>query len=116
MRPWNPDIEKQIDIASQSGYSGFEPWIRDLLAYKQAGGKLSDLKTRLQDAGLEVVGAIGLFHVNDYPQSLLDQKSPTPIVSSQEMVWHRCIGSTVRMHRIGYQGYLSLELFRRKVR
>ena len=60
--PWNLGIAEQIDIASQSGYGGFEPWIRDLLAYKRAGGKLSDLKTRLQDGGLEVVGAIGFIN------------------------------------------------------
>ncbi|WP_149499075.1 sugar phosphate isomerase/epimerase family protein [Roseiconus lacunae] len=52
-------IEEQIRVASEAGYDGIEPWIRDLQAYVSAGGKLVDLKKRIDDAGLSVASAIG---------------------------------------------------------
>ncbi|MCU0716170.1 MAG: sugar phosphate isomerase/epimerase [Pirellula sp.] len=51
-------IEKQIDIAHSAGYDGIEIWIRDVDKYVQAGGKLSDLRKRIQDAGMQVESAI----------------------------------------------------------
>ena len=52
-------IEKVIDIASAAGYSGIEPWFREIGTYVNKGGKLSDLRKRLDDAGLSVESAIG---------------------------------------------------------
>ncbi len=52
-------LPEQIEVAAKAGYEGIEPWIRDLAAYQEAGGKLADLRKRLQDHGLAVVGAIG---------------------------------------------------------
>jgi sugar phosphate isomerase/epimerase len=51
-------IEKQIEFAHSAGYDGIEIWIRDVDKYVQAGGKLSDLRKRIQDAGLQVESAI----------------------------------------------------------
>lgn len=50
---------EQIDVAAKAGYDGIEPWIRDLAAYQEAGGKLADLRKRLEDHGLAAVSAIG---------------------------------------------------------
>jgi 2-keto-myo-inositol isomerase len=52
-------ITEQIDITAKAGYDGIEPWIRDLQNYVQQGGKLADLRKRIEDAGLKVAGAIG---------------------------------------------------------
>ncbi len=52
-------IVQQIDVASKAGYDGIEPWIRDLQKYVEEGGSLSDLKKRIEDAGLTVASAIG---------------------------------------------------------
>ncbi|MBN1123444.1 MAG: sugar phosphate isomerase/epimerase [Sedimentisphaerales bacterium] len=53
------DILKQIELASQVGYDAIEPWVRDVSAYKDAGGSLADLKKRIADAGLTVESSIG---------------------------------------------------------
>lgn len=52
-------IDKEIDLISAAGYDGIEPWIREIQAYRESGGKLSDLKKRLDDRGVQVEGAIG---------------------------------------------------------
>jgi 2-keto-myo-inositol isomerase len=52
-------IEEEIDIAAKAGYDGIEPWLNKLSTFQQAGGKLSDLRKRIDDAGLRVEGAIG---------------------------------------------------------
>lgn len=52
-------IVEQIDLTSQAGYDSIEPWLRDIDEYVKAGGSLSDLKKRIDDAGLTVESAIG---------------------------------------------------------
>ena len=55
IRQQTEDIVEQIQIAGTAGYNGIEPWMGHLSKYKDAGGSLSDLKKRIDDAG--VVGA-----------------------------------------------------------
>lgn len=62
IREKNIGIEAEIDVAADAGYSGIEPWIRTIRAYTESGGKLSDLKKRLDDRGLQVESAIGFAH------------------------------------------------------
>ena len=50
---------EEIEIASKAGYSGIEPWMREIQAYQKQGGNLKDLKKRIVDAGLKVESAIG---------------------------------------------------------
>ena len=64
--------------------------------------------------GLKVVGAIGLFHVNDYPAkparseiSDADRIFPGDGVAPLHWIYRT-------LHRIGYHGYLSVELFRER--
>ncbi len=52
-------IEEQVDLVGKAGYTGIEPWMDDLVKYKQQGGSLSDLAKRIRDQGLTVESAIG---------------------------------------------------------
>lgn len=52
-------VDKQIAVAIQAGYEGIEPWIGDLRAFVEGGGKLSDLRKQLDDGNLKVESAIG---------------------------------------------------------
>jgi len=52
-------IEEEVTIAAKAGYDGIEPWMGELRSYIKRGGKQSDLKKRIADAGLTVESAIG---------------------------------------------------------
>jgi 2-keto-myo-inositol isomerase len=51
-------IVKEVEIAAQVGYRGFEPWVEAIDQYARGGGSLKDLRQRIQDAGLTVESAI----------------------------------------------------------
>ena len=51
-------IERQIEIAATAGYNGIEIWLRDVDRYVTAGGKLPELRKRLDESGLSVESAI----------------------------------------------------------
>jgi sugar phosphate isomerase/epimerase len=59
-------IVKEIEVAAQAGYEAIEPWVDSLGEYVQKGGKLLDLKKRINDSGLTVEGAIG------FPEWIVD--------------------------------------------
>jgi len=59
-------IVKEIEIASQAGYDGMEPWVESIQTYVKGGGTLKDLRQRFVDAGLTVEGAIG------FPEWIVD--------------------------------------------
>jgi len=52
-------VPEQISVTADAGYDGIELWIRDLRAYLQAGGTVSELRSQLDSAELELSGAIG---------------------------------------------------------
>jgi sugar phosphate isomerase/epimerase len=52
-------IIKEVEIAAEAGYQGFEPWIGELEQYVREGGRLKDLGKRIRDHGLTVESAIG---------------------------------------------------------
>src|SRR5690606_10340837 len=52
-------LPELIRVAQRAGYDGIEPWIREIQAFEDGGGKLADLKTQIADAGLTVESAIG---------------------------------------------------------
>lgn len=52
-------LVKEIEIAAETGYDGIEIWINSLERYLAEGGKLSDLKKRINDLGIKVEDAIG---------------------------------------------------------
>jgi 2-keto-myo-inositol isomerase len=51
-------LEKEIDVAARAGYEAIEPWVQMVQEYVKAGGKLSDVRKRIEDHGLTVEGAI----------------------------------------------------------
>ena len=52
-------LPDEIDLAARMGYDGIEPWTREIEEFLQQGGKLADLRNRLQDCNLRVESAIG---------------------------------------------------------
>jgi len=52
-------LPEEVTIAGEAGYDAIEPWVREIQAFVDAGGKLPDLKKQIADAGLSVESAIG---------------------------------------------------------
>jgi len=52
-------LREEVRIASQAGYTGIEPWIREIQAHVKQGGSLKDLNKEIADSGLTVESAIG---------------------------------------------------------
>lgn len=61
LRGYKLPITETIDIAADAGYAGIEPWPNEISDFTKAGGKLSELASRLRDKGLRVTGAIEFF-------------------------------------------------------
>jgi len=61
------DAAAEIDVAGKVGYDAIEPWFRRLNEFVTKGGKIEDLKKRIDDHGLTVESAIGFakWIVND---------------------------------------------------
>ncbi len=53
------DAAAEIEVAGKAGYDAIEPWFRKLNEYLAGGGKVGDLKRRIDDHGLSVESAIG---------------------------------------------------------
>jgi sugar phosphate isomerase/epimerase len=51
-------LVEQVEIAARAGYTGIEPWVRDLVAFAAGGGNLKDVGKRARDSGLAVESAI----------------------------------------------------------
>jgi len=51
-------LEKEVDIAAKAGYQAMEPWVSTIQDYVKAGGKLADVRKRIEDHGLTVENAI----------------------------------------------------------
>jgi 2-keto-myo-inositol isomerase len=52
-------VPEQIDLCARAGYDAIEPWMGDLRSFVEGGGRLTDLRKQLDDAGLTVESAIG---------------------------------------------------------
>jgi sugar phosphate isomerase/epimerase len=52
-------IVKELEVAAQAGYGAVEPWIGTVRQYQKGGGTLADLKKRIDDLGLKIVGGVG---------------------------------------------------------
>ncbi|MBD2869189.1 sugar phosphate isomerase/epimerase family protein [Paenibacillus arenilitoris] len=59
--PFKLGVEKQIAVAAEAGYDGIELWVRDIDAYLEAGGRLAELRRRLEDSGIAAVNAIAFW-------------------------------------------------------
>jgi len=51
-------LEKEVDIAAKAGYQAIEPWVSTVQEFVKAGGKLADVRKRIEDHGLTVENAI----------------------------------------------------------
>lgn len=49
----------EIEIVAKAGYSGLEPWIREIEQHIAKGGTTKELAARIRDLGLAVESAIG---------------------------------------------------------
>lgn len=58
LRPFELGVVEQIEVTAEAGFTAIEPWVRDVVAYRDAGGSVADLQRRISDAGLAVAGAI----------------------------------------------------------
>lgn len=88
---FNLPIEEEIDIAAKAGYNGIEPWSRKIEQFLAKGGKLTDLRKRINDQGLSVEGLVTFFQwmVED------DAKRAAGIEQmKQEMEWAVQLGAT----------------------
>jgi sugar phosphate isomerase/epimerase len=54
-------LPDKIAITGEAGYQGIEPWVREIDAYVTDGGTLADLRSRVADAGLQIVNLVGFF-------------------------------------------------------
>lgn len=59
--PYRLQLPDQIRIAAEAGYEGIEIWVRDIAAYIEQGGKLSELKQIVEDTGIELANAIAFW-------------------------------------------------------
>ena len=59
IREQNLGLVGELEVASAAGFDGVEIWMDTLQAYIDKGGKLPDLRKRLNDLNLKVEGAIG---------------------------------------------------------
>ena len=91
LRGQNLPLTEEIKIASTAGYSGIEPWIREIQAHIDQGGRLKDLKKQIADSGLTVESAIGFSNwiVDDE-----GQRSAALEQAKREMDLVRQIGGT----------------------
>lgn len=52
-------LDEQVSVAIEAGYGAIEPWVGDVVKFKETGGSVRDLGKRCADAGVRLVGAIG---------------------------------------------------------
>ena len=58
---FNLPLEEEIDIAAKAGYQGIEPWMNKVQQVVEKGGKLADIKKRINDHGLTAEGTVTFF-------------------------------------------------------
>ena len=61
IRNENTSVMHAIDIAADAGYDGIEPWAMEIDAWVEEGGKLSDLRHKAADRGVQIVNLIAFF-------------------------------------------------------
>ena len=84
-------IEEQIDLCAKAGYDGIELWMKDIEAYTEKGGKLSDLRKRLEDNNLVYENTIG------FAEWMVSEKGMEQMKREMEITAQlgaRCIAAT----------------------
>jgi len=52
-------LPRILPLVAQAGYTAIEPWIREIDAFTQQGGRIEDLAQQARDLGLTIASAIG---------------------------------------------------------
>lgn len=84
-------VEKQIDLCAKAGYDGIELWMRDIEACMEKGGKLPDLRKRIEDNGLVYENTIG------FAEWMVNEKGMEQMRREMEITAQlgaRCIAAT----------------------
>jgi 2-keto-myo-inositol isomerase len=63
--PFKLNVKDQVEVAAKAGYEGIELWVRDIEAYVQQGGSISELRKFIEASGISVVNAIAFFAWTD---------------------------------------------------
>ena len=84
-------LRQKIEVAGAAGYQGVELWIRDIQRALEAGDRLKDLQTLINDQGLKVESAIGFATwIVDDPQ----QRQQGLEKAKKDMDWIRQLGGS----------------------
>lgn len=59
--PFRLDVKQQVRIAAEAGFEGIELWVKDIAAYLETGGTITDLKAYVAKSGITVANAIAFF-------------------------------------------------------
>lgn len=110
IRGQNLNLSQQIAVAAEAGYTAIEPWMRDIHQFVADGGKLSNIRQQLEDAGLEVPSAIGFARwIVDDPS----ERTEALAVARRDMELLREIGGTrIAAPPVGATDRSDLELRR----
>jgi len=65
LRPFALDAPAQLRTCAAAGFQGAELWLRDIRAFREAGGSLADLGKLAGDLGVEVFDGIAFFEWED---------------------------------------------------
>lgn len=68
--PFKLDVIEQVNVAAEAGYDGIELWVKDIESYLENGGLIKELKTFIEDSGIELVNAITFFKWSDVDDSI----------------------------------------------
>jgi 2-keto-myo-inositol isomerase len=59
LMPYKLPVDQQIALISEAGFDGVELWMRDIMAYLEAGGSAADLREKLEAGNLVLENIIG---------------------------------------------------------
>ena len=109
-------LVKEIEIAAEAGYDGIEIWINSLERYMAEGGKLNELKKRIDDLGIKVEDAIGfapwIVEDNDTRIRALEQAKREMDMLSQIGCFRIAAPPAGATERAGLDLYKAAERFR----
>jgi sugar phosphate isomerase/epimerase len=59
--PFALDVKQQVSVASEAGYQGIELWEKDIVAYLDTGGTISNLKAFVAGSGISIVDVMAFY-------------------------------------------------------
>lgn len=58
VRGHKKSLDVVVEVCARAGYNAIEPWVGEIDEFQQGGGKLEDLRRRLEDHGMQVESSI----------------------------------------------------------